>query len=412
MQPKESHMKQILKSERGMALAIAIVALVVVGALVAGAFFAGTQEQRVGENSGRMLQSFGVAEEGAYEVINKWQDSIGVYNAQAVYPNDSVAFPHGGGGSYPTVWLTAANKTGVYGGHLYKLNDEQYFIDMTGLDSVSLRASAGALRHIGGGGRQRIGLLARIKPLVVDVQAALTTGKGNVVAGNAVISGYDQSPTGWPDCGPLDNPKAGIRADTGTVVTQQGSSQIMGMPAVKRDGVVTDSTFSKYGDVTYAQLAARANITLPGQDFNNFIQPSAVNGVCNKADLRNWGDGVNRPSPTNCAGYYPIVHITGDLTVAGRQGQGILLVDGNLNVTGGFQWFGVTIVKGKLSTAGGGGNPAHFWGGVMVQDSATISDNSISGSANLLYSRCAILKALDATGVVSLMRSRGWVQLF
>ncbi len=43
-------MKRILRDERGMALAVAIFALVVVGALVAGAFFAGTQEQRVGEN--------------------------------------------------------------------------------------------------------------------------------------------------------------------------------------------------------------------------------------------------------------------------------------------------------------------------------------------------------------------------
>jgi len=34
-----------------MALAVAIFAMVVVGALVAGAFFAGTQEQRVGETS-------------------------------------------------------------------------------------------------------------------------------------------------------------------------------------------------------------------------------------------------------------------------------------------------------------------------------------------------------------------------
>ena len=36
-------MKRIPRNERGMALAVAIFALVVVGALVAGAFFAGTQ---------------------------------------------------------------------------------------------------------------------------------------------------------------------------------------------------------------------------------------------------------------------------------------------------------------------------------------------------------------------------------
>jgi len=55
-------MRHVLKNERGIALALAIVALMVVGALVAGAFFAGTQEQRMGENELRLLVSLGVAE--------------------------------------------------------------------------------------------------------------------------------------------------------------------------------------------------------------------------------------------------------------------------------------------------------------------------------------------------------------
>ena len=54
-------MRRILQDERGMALAVAIFALVVVGAMVAGAFFAGTQEQRVGENQRRVQTSFGIA---------------------------------------------------------------------------------------------------------------------------------------------------------------------------------------------------------------------------------------------------------------------------------------------------------------------------------------------------------------
>jgi hypothetical protein len=411
MHTKESDMKQILKSERGMALAIAIVALVVVGALVAGAFFAGTQEQRVGENSQRSMQAFGVAEEAAFGVITKWQnkDSAIVYNARPIYPADSLALPVG----HPSAWTTAANRTGVYGGYLYKLNDQQYFIDMTGLDSVSLRAGGSALRRIGGGGRQRIGLLARIKPLQIDVQASLTTGRGDIVTGNARIIGFDTIPPGWPDCGPLDAPKAGIRADTGTTVTQQGSTEIQGMPAVKTDAAVTDSTFSKYGDVNYTQLAQRANIDLPGGNFSTSIAPVVTNGVCDRSEPYNWGDGLNRNQP--CSTYFPIVHIRGDATINGQQGQGILLIDGSLNVQGGFQWFGITIIKGKLRTAGGGAgaaSAAHFWGTVMAQDSVVVEDNQISGNANLRYSKCAILKALDATGVVSLMRSRGWVQLY
>src|SRR5256885_8676651 len=39
-------------------------------------------------------------------------------------------------------------------------------------------------------------------------------------------------------------------------------------------------------------------------------------------------------------------------TINGVQGQGILLVDGSLSVQGGFQWFGITIIRGTFSTAG------------------------------------------------------------
>src|SRR5438045_7369332 len=81
-------MKRILRDERGMALAVAIFALVVVGALVAGAFFAGTQEQRVGENQHRVTTSFGVAEAGAQERVISWlPDSMNKRNS---YPRDSV----------------------------------------------------------------------------------------------------------------------------------------------------------------------------------------------------------------------------------------------------------------------------------------------------------------------------------
>ena len=66
-------MKRILRDERGMALAVAIFALVIVGALIAGAFFAGTQEQRVGENQRRVQASFGVAEAGVQERVMSWK---------------------------------------------------------------------------------------------------------------------------------------------------------------------------------------------------------------------------------------------------------------------------------------------------------------------------------------------------
>ncbi len=60
------------------------------------------------------------------------------------------------------------------------------------------------------------------------------------------------------------------------------------------------------------------------------------------------------------------------------------------------------------------GNPAQFWGTVLVQDSATVADttNSLTGSTGIQYSKCAIVRAFDRTAVVTQLRSRGWTQLF
>src|SRR5207302_10243500 len=150
---------------------------------------------------------------------------------------------------------------------------------------------------------------------------------------------------------------------------------------------------TKYGDVNYAQLVARATISLNGQNFSNSIGPVVTNGQCDRTVTTNWGDGVNPSQP--CGTYFPIVHIQGDANINGVQGQGILLVDGSLTVQGRFQWFGITIVRGTLKTARGGSADAHFGGATMVQDSTVLGKNQRAGHANILYSTPAVVTALD-----------------
>ena len=400
-------MRHVLKNERGMALALAIVALVVVGALIAGALFSGTQEQRVAENVRRVQASFGVAEEGVYDIIRGWETPTNKTSYAGLY-----SYPAAQGGAAQGTWplgpKTAASKTGSYNGTMYKLNDELYLIDMTAQDTMSL---AGRIR--GGGASQRLGLLARIRTVNLDVRAAVTSGGSNVVVGSASIDGNDHDPAGWQGCPPLDSAKAGIRTQSDGSVTASGHPTILGNPPTLKDPTLADSSFTHYGDVTYTQLAQSATITLPAQNFSSSIGPVTLNGACDLTVLTNWGSPTTPAGP--CGSYFPIIHITGDgATINGVEGQGVLLVDGSLNVQGGFQFFGVVIIKGSIKTAGGGGTPAHFWGTVMVQDTVAFTDttNNISGAANLLYSKCAIVKALDKTGNGAMMRSRGWVQLY
>jgi Tfp pilus assembly protein PilX len=398
-------MKHVLQNERGMALAIAIVALVIVGALIAGAFFSGTQEQRVAENVRRVQASFGVAEEGVFDIIRGWSNPTTKVRYAALYP-----YPAFGAARDTALFgkTTSANKTGSYNGKMYKFSDEVYLIDMTAQDTMSL---AGRIR--GGGASQRLGLLSRIRPLNLNTQAAVTSGGANVVAGNASIDGTDHVPAGWAGCPPLDSAKAGIRTQTDATVSTNGHPTLIGNPPVLKDPTLADSSFTRYGDVSYDELAASANINLTAQNFSNSISPVTVGTTCNTAVLTNWGSPTNPTGP--CGAYFPIIHITGTgAVINGQEGQGILLVDGSISVQGGFQFFGIVIVRGSIKTAGGGGTPAHFWGTVMAQDTVAFADttNNISGNANLLYSKCAIIKALNKTGVGSMMRSRGWVQLY
>jgi hypothetical protein len=384
-------MRRVLHDERGMALAVAIFALVVVGALVAGAFFAGTQEQRVGENQRRVMTSFGVAEAGAQERVMSW-DPV-TMNKRKTYPEDSVVI--GPNRATPS-------GTGTYGGYSYKLGPNLFLIDVTGRD----RASAAGVIAGGGGARQRLGMITRIAPIDFGIHASLTTQGSTNLTGNANVNGADQIPDGWISCDPPGAAQPGIR-DQGGNVTESGNGTVLGNPPVVNDPSINNNTFTTFGGATYDQLAARANITLGSGNYQT--NPAFNGALCDKTNLTNWGDGMNPGSA--CGDYYPIIHIAGSATLNGDQGQGILLVDGDLEVQGSYQFFGIVIIQGDLKTAGGGSTDAHFWGGVMAKN-ADLSIQSLSGKATLNYSSCSILAALQASSPISMMRSRGWIQLY
>ena len=386
-------MERVLRDERGMALAVAIFALVVAGALIAGAFFAGNQEQRLGQNTLRVQQSFGAGEAALNEIVANW--SPGTYNKIGIYPSDSFIVPttNTGGG------------TGQYGGVIRKLNNNLYQVDLTGRDNAS---AAGAL--FGGGARQRIGEFVRIRLLDMGIGGALTTQGSIKLSGNALVDGRDHVPDGWSsaNCDTVgDTTKAGVRAPDSAVVQTGSGAHLAGNPPFYKDTSVHQSTFTQFGDISYDDLAAAATLQVsPGTYKTN---PNVSGGVCDKTDLANWGDGMNPAAA--CGSYFPIVHVSGDVTLNGDQGQGILLVDGDLSVQGSYQYYGIVIVKGSLKTAGGGATEAHFWGAVMAQN-VDLTLNTLSGDATLNYSKCAIIQALNMTGVIAPDRSRSWSLLF
>jgi hypothetical protein len=381
-----------------MALAIAIFALVVVGALVAGAFFAGTQEQRVAENTKRLQQSFGAAEMGLNEVIRLWRPQV--LNKLKRYPSDSMRVPLALAG-FDSI---TPDRSGVFGGYVYRLNDQVFLVDITARDKQTRQGVPT------GGARQRLGQLVRIRLVDFKIGAALTTRGGVSLKGNALVSGRDTIPQGWDPayCDTIgDTTKAGVRTPDSAQVSMQQPDQMQGNPQIKQDTTVNSSTFNQFGDISYASLAASANIQMSGGNYK--IQPVAVGTTCNQAVLTNWGDGMNPTQP--CGSYFPIIHIAGDATLNGDQGQGVLLVDGDLDIQGSFIFYGIVLVQGSLKTAGGGSTDAHFYGAVMARN-VDLELNTLAGNATLQYSKCAVTNAMEGTQVVTPVRSRAWAQLF
>ncbi|MDP3909829.1 MAG: hypothetical protein Q8Q14_05515 [Gemmatimonadales bacterium] len=388
-------MRNIHRNERGMALAVAVFAIVVVGALIAGALFLGTQEQRTGENQYRFQQSFGVVEAAAPEIIAVWDPNV--INAMRTYPLDTFRIND----------RATASGTGSYGGRLFKLNRNLYYLDLTGSDTISRNAGA-AFRRRGGGARQRLGVIVRVRPIQIPQTGAFTSQGSTQYRGNTLIDGTDHQPNAsWSECATPDTTKPAFYVD-GTVTKGGAVAQAIGDPPIQQDTAIDNNTFDQFGDISFADLAARATITLAAGTYEP-VQPSTAGGVCNKSDPLNWGDGQNHLGA--CGGYFPIVYVTGDLTLKNWQGQGILLVDGNLLVAGNFEYFGIVIVRGTLTTSGGGVAAAHFHGTVLAKNEFG-GTNDISGAAKVRYSKCAIVQALNAQSNGALARSRSWVRLY
>src|SRR4051812_43029198 len=158
-------MNRVIRNQQGMAPALALFALVVLAALVAGALFVGRQEERVGENWRRVQQSFGIAEGGAVDQFRIW--NVAAMNTIGTYPLDSAVVAQ----------TATAGGTGSYGGAIYKMNSNVFLVTVRGTDNQSSAAAtvgAGPLQR--SGAQQRIGLLAKIRPLKITAKGALVTG--------------------------------------------------------------------------------------------------------------------------------------------------------------------------------------------------------------------------------------------
>lgn len=375
-----------LSDERGIALAVAVFALVIIGALVAGTFFAGRLEQRGGQNSAYAAEAFEAAEAGLQTTIANWDPDV--EGAGAV-------------GTTTALGTTALAGNVAYTRAVTRLNDEVFLVRSEGQ-----RTGAGNVLA-----RRLIGTLVRLHSTEIDIQAAVT-GRGTVqVGGNATVDGNDQipgAPANWGGvCPAAGDPVAGVRTDQDVDVN--GNPDIFGSPPTQEnDAEVVDSIFTQPFD----ELVPLADITILVS--NPAATAPATTGLpvrCDRTVSLNWGEPWYPAVPLTaaaCQSYMPIIHRPGNLTLQGGRGQGILLVSGNLELSGGVEFFGIVIVQGRLRTTGNGNKI----NGAVLARNVDLDDNFIGGTPTVNFSRCAIARALQASAIAVPLNSRAWAQLY
>jgi hypothetical protein len=346
--------------------------------LVTASFLLGRLESQSGENGLRSARAFEMAETGLASTLAHWDPLFDT-------------LPIGGSSSMQSAGVATAS----WHSTIQRLDDELF----------SLRAE-GVITIPGAGwqAKRQLGLLLRWAASVPS-GAAVTVVDSVTWNGTGSVSGYSVTPSGWPAC-PADS-VPGFRVALQTVLGLGGCpglSCLSGAPPILVDTAFNGSVSTALVPLAYGTLAAGATRTPIGAISGLGPTVSGQPPVCDWSDPMNWGE-PNHGAPSPCASLIPVIHASGDLRVSGGRGQGILLVDGDLILEGGFEFSGLVIVQGQLA---GGVGSAHITGAVIAR-------SLVIGPAQRIdveYSACVLRKVLRGPSQVSPLLYRSWAQLY
>ena len=374
----------------GMALPMVLGAIVIIGTLIGGVMFVATQDYRVGANTLNETRAAAAAEMGLNRVTIDWDLSMNTSTKtgdtlRKIYTDPS--------GATANVFLTRLN-----GPFFWAVSEAQ-----TRGNSTQY------------GSRRRYGALLRLDSPDIPFMAALT-GRGKVkVGGSALVDGNDHDLGSSYNCPPKSSNLAGVAMSDSSGLILPGceiaKNCLNGTPKILQTPLAADTnTYLTYGNSNYAAMAAAATKQIPaGTILASALAPVVVGGVCQTGVLTNWGDAARNSPAGACESYFPIVHAWGDVKVTGGAGQGIMLVDGDLEMSGEFYWIGAIIVRGTVKSTGTG---AHIWGGVMAANVDLDGDQTVLGNSYIYYSSCALYNVMFAASFPKLAKNRAWVNLY
>lgn len=391
-------------------MATALGGLVIIGVMIAGVFFTSNQELRVGTNTFVQERAFRAAEFGVNASLASWDNAemllLPIGNIKQIVYDSSAK------GWRDTVTIT-------------RLNATSYMIASTGM----------AFGGIQGTSRRRTALLVRLSVPSFNVRAAMVSGNETSVEESKLLGkltsslfsppkivGDDTDPPGWTSCPPPEASAAAVAVadkddlDKGLLDcllgNLVGNCPVKGAPMVLETAAAADTaTFFQFGDESWSALTTYgAKVYSKQNKPPSTIGPSTVNGVCDRTASGNWGDPSRNTPAGPCESYFPIIHAQGKekVELRGGSGQGILLVEGDLEIRDDFEFYGPIIVRGKFESR----DDAEAHGTILAANIGKKDETRVRDNSSITYSSCAIKKAFEHAVPPKRMIERAWLEVF
>lgn len=377
------------RERRGAAILLALFAVVILASVMSAAAFTSQQEYRGSRNTLVEQRAFAVAEFGLNSEISNWDRS------RNLPPPTGMAI---GGLDTMRVYVASGDSARV---SIKRLNNNIFWVTSEGrtsIGTVSLES------------QRQTSAFVRIAYPTITPKGAITSAGNVSLIGNATVDGKDHDPAGWTQCAAIPADSVPAIAVGPTANVSIGGSAQTSTPAVVHDSAAADSnTYVRYGSESWNTLVSNADIQLSGGTINS-IQPAISGTKCNYTLNSNWGE-PNRPGTTQCYGYFPIIYSSSSLTVTGNgRGQGILLVNGDFRIQGNFDFYGLIVARDDITKGAG---TAKIQGAVFSANmNFADSTSTITGTHDVLYSKCALESAVRASAILIRAKERHWAQIF
>jgi hypothetical protein len=354
-----------MKAEQGFALVFSLMILLMVTLLALGAINTSVLDVKIGANDLTSKKAFYVAEAGWNEFTARFKtgeirDLAPANTAWKIFLASDVRRAAGIGYD-----LNNTNH-----GYVQTVQNQlDYAVQIRHLvENFNVVTRAGHPVYVAtshgwhGEGKKTVEVLLNQSPGLDPPSALYSKTSVSVKGHSTIVDGSDY-------CGVQNRP--GIITTTDTIASS-GSPVIDGFPPEILNSTLNlpldeyVNYLKDYANYTYSYIGDR---TLTGMDWGSLTG----------------GESTSDPLiPTGNANivYFNMNAVNTIKLAGGSHGEGILLVNGNLEVNGGFAWYGIVIATGALTFTGGG--EKNITGGVLAGNMTSV-EVDVAGNVGILY---------------------------